>query len=230
MTDFLTLRLDGAMMAIGAESVSAKRRIKSLPSLSGLTGLIAAALGYGRHEFDKLQNLQDNLIYAARLDRQEGFLTDYQTAYLAKSDGVWTTYGHVEKRGGASLDNCHIMNKEYHISASVCVALRVYDGCAVTIKDIAKAIDSPVHPLFLGRKCCPPSDYINTGIFSANTFFDALNMRSKEYKAPTILPESEQEDGDILVNLDDMKVWKFGVHAGQRIGYLRNGLQILGDV
>src|SRR3954465_10821725 len=97
---FLLLRLETPLLAFGGEAVDARGVIADFPAASMITGLLANALGFRRSEGERLQRLQDRLIFAARIDRDGERITDFQTAQLGRNDLSWTTRGRPEGRAG----------------------------------------------------------------------------------------------------------------------------------
>ena len=83
MTRHLILHLEAPLMAFGGETVDNLGVIRSFPAVSMLTGLLANALGWRRVERQRHQDLQDRLVFAARMDREPHgglSLQDFQTA------------------------------------------------------------------------------------------------------------------------------------------------------
>ena len=105
----LIIRLEAPLMAFGGETIDNYGVIRRFPSASMLTGLLANALGLCRTQAQDHQELQDRLVFAARIDREPSGgvrMTDFQTAQLGASDTGWTTRGRPEGRaGGANTYN-----------------------------------------------------------------------------------------------------------------------------
>ena len=111
----LILNLEAPLMAFGGETIDNYGVVRPFPAASMLTGLLANALGWRRVEGKRHQDLQDRLVFAARIDREPAGrvrLTDYQTVQMGDSvdlfvqDGGWvigwTTRGTPDKRAGGS--------------------------------------------------------------------------------------------------------------------------------
>ena len=93
------LNLEAPLMAFGGETIDNYGVIRWFPAASMLTGLFANALGWRRIERDRHQQLQDRLVFAARIDREPAGgvrMRDFQTAQLGKNDVGWTTRGQSE--------------------------------------------------------------------------------------------------------------------------------------
>ena len=126
----LILNLEAPLMAFGGETIDNLGVIRWFPSASMLTGLLANALGWRRIERDRNQQLQNRLVFAARIDREplgSVRLRDFQTAQLSKSDRGWTTRGQPETRAGGAntYDAPHLRYRDYFPDMRVTVALRL---------------------------------------------------------------------------------------------------------
>ena len=81
------------------------------------------------------------------------------------------------------------------------------------VDQVCESLKSPVWPIFLGRKCCVPSEIIFQGTFSNK---DMCVDRAKEiaslkgrYCDYSVLQENSIDKGDVLV-LNDVPV-QFGI-------------------
>jgi CRISPR system Cascade subunit CasD len=93
-----------------------------------------------------------------------------------------------------------------------------------TLDAIARALDEPARPLFIGRKPCLPSSRVIAGRIQANTVLDAV------VQAPPLDPGAEngrvrifwpREEGTLSPErafaITDRRNWRSGVHGGGRI-------------
>lgn len=137
----LLLRLAGPLQAWGTSSKFSTRSTGKEPTKSGVIGMIAAALGRKRDEpVDDLASLR----YGVRIDQEGTVLRDYHTA----------KHPTIEKRK-------FITERMYLADAIFLVGL---EGDKDTLSAIDAALKSPVYPLFLGRRSCPPSGRLSLGI------------------------------------------------------------------
>ena len=178
------LRLEGPLQAWGDNSKFVIRRCMDGPTKSGVLGLICCAMGYSRdrcvHEpipDDALAQMAQRLVVkdprdckdprralldllntlriGVRVDRAGTRWWDYHTVGakvgLLRADGKG-----IKRTGGAKDDPIEtlVSRREYLCDASFLVALR---GDSSLIANIAKKLEKPVWPIFLGRKSCPPS-------------------------------------------------------------------------
>lgn len=130
----LLLRLAGPQQAWGDASRFARRDTRQEPTKSGVLGLLAAARGSRRT--DPLEDLA-GLRFGVRVDQPGTLLRDFQTA--------------------KSLDGKRTMPLSYRYYLADAVFLAAVEGDRSLIDGLAAAVRRPVHPLYLGRRACPPT-------------------------------------------------------------------------
>lgn len=107
------------------------RDTRSFPSKSGVLGLVAAALGRDRTApLDDLQSLK----FGTRIEQRGIRLYDFQTESFGAKNTISYRYYLSDWRFLAALS-----------------------GEDSLICEIGKALASPIFPLYLGRRSCPPS-------------------------------------------------------------------------
>ena len=213
-------------MAFGGVAIDQVGPTRNFPAASMLTGLIGNALGWCWSDRDQHQAMQDRLIFASRCDREGTMLTDTQNAQLAKSDKGWTTHGAPEGRAGASFGAPHRRFRDYLADASLCIVLRL-DPVeeAPTLDVVARALDRPARPLFLGRKpCLPAAPLLASGDqrwVTAGTAWEALRTvpgAGGPLRAQWPAGQGpESGDGvDRVADVADLRKWHTGLHGGAR--------------
>lgn len=151
MSSTLLLTLRGPLQSWGSSSRFAWRTTERVPTKSGVFGLLAAAKGIRRDE--PLTELL-GLSFGVRVDEPGRLLRDFQTARsLDGKDSMPLSY-------------------RYYLSDAVFVAAIGSDNQTL-LASLRDAIASPVFPLFLGRRSCPPDGPIDARIV-AGTVRDAL--------------------------------------------------------
>ena len=189
----LILNLEAPLLAFGGETIDNYGVIRPFPAASMLTGLLANALGWRRVEQQKHQQLQDRLVFAARIDREPAGnvrLTDYQTVRMGDTVDLyqqnnrwvigWMTRGYPDERRGAlgaagSGPFTHQRWRDYHADMRVTVALRLNPAEDYpTLEKLADKVQEPARPLFLGRKPCLPSRPLFGGLVEGDTALAAL--------------------------------------------------------
>jgi CRISPR system Cascade subunit CasD len=144
----ILLRLEGPLQSWGGhESKFVIRRTNTAPTRSGVVGILCAALGVSRADArHRLAELND-VRMGVRIDRPGIRWWDYHTVGARMEMRI--AEGEGKTKPGALLTR-----REYLCDASFLVALQ---GDAGLIASFRHALLNPVWPVFLGRKCCPPS-------------------------------------------------------------------------
>ena len=226
----LTLRLESPLMAFGGEIVDNLGVIRSFPSVSMLTGLLANALGWRRTERERHQRLQNRLVFAARIDREPARrvrLQDFQTVQLGANNRGWTTRGSPEgKAGGPNTYAApHLRYRDYFSDMQVTIALRMDPPDETpTIDELARALEEPARPLFIGRKPCLPSGPLFNGFQEGDTALAALKAvpmgekPSAHEPVRALWPAWEGTDESANTHmLTDQRNWVSGLHGGGRL-------------
>ncbi len=231
MARHLIINLESPFMAFGGETIDNLGVIRPFPAASMITGLLANALGWRRVDRQRHQDLQDQMVFAARIDREPhgGLSTrDFQTAQLAAKDKGWTTRGAPEERaGGANTYNApHLRYRDYYADMRVTVALRLepIDG-GLTLDRLAEALQEPARPLFIGRKPCLPSSRLFARFRDGDTSLAALLAHPLRDEKPsrdpvrTLWPAEEgspEIEASRTYMLTDQRNWISGLHGGGR--------------
>lgn len=231
----LILQLDAPLMSFGTLAVDNWRPTAPFPTLSAVTGLLGAALGYKRQHTGELQRLQNRLRLAARIDRRGELLMDYQTADLGQPwmDGSergvgWTSRHRVEARGkGESNRGTHIRRRQYWADAGVTLAVSLDPGREEpTVATVGAALREPVHPLYLGRKGCPPAKPLLWAEREARGPLAALAEvpRPVAGDAGSLPLQWDTDEGERFQEelVRDRRDWANQIHAGART--VRRGL------
>jgi CRISPR system Cascade subunit CasD len=225
MHPHLLVRLEAPIVSFGSEAIDNRGFTDDLPGLSLMTGLIANALGWMRHEGERHERLQSRLVMGVRVDRPGIRQTDFQTAQLRGDDAGWTTHGVVETRsGGVDTYNApHLRWRDQICDASMLVAFRL-DAVteSPTLDEVAEALARPARPLFIGRKHCLPHAPLLVGRLDAEDVPDALGrapwpdyVLAGTARARWSAGESERA-GSRTLRVGDERRWVQGVHAGTR--------------
>lgn len=148
----LFLRLEGPLQSWGDDSRWSVRRTRSEPTKSGVVGMLAAALGYGRDDAGQagIQRLAEALRLAVREDRAGVPLRDYHTVV----GGVLSAEGKI-KINASTREPETVVSERYYLSDACFLAALA--GPPDLLAEIREAVQRPVWPPFLGRKSCPPA-------------------------------------------------------------------------
>ena len=137
----LLLRLAAPLQSWGVDSKFEQRRgTMREPTKSGVIGMIAAALG--RNRDDPIDDLSA-LNFGVRIDQPGQILRDFHTARYKDDKPPYVT-------------------NRYYLSDAIFLA--GLEGDYDFLQEIESAIISPIYPLYLGRRSCPPVGRISLGI------------------------------------------------------------------
>lgn len=134
----LLLRFAAPMQSWGDGSRFSRRDTRREPTKSGVVGFVAAA--FGRRRTDAIDDIA-SLSYGVRIDRNGVLLRDFHTA--------------------RNESQAFVSERYYLADAIFLVGL---SGERTFLEQIDQAIRSPVFPLFLGRRSCPPEGRVTLGL------------------------------------------------------------------
>lgn len=142
----LLLRLAAPLQSWGSSSKFETRTTESMPTKSGVIGLLAAALGLSR---DSDLSRLDALRFGVRADRGGEAVKDFHMVHEEEF------YDSQEKKYVHSTDR-------YYLSDAVFLA--GVEGDENLLRELEFALRNPGFPLFLGRRSCPPTLPLVLGI------------------------------------------------------------------
>jgi len=168
----LFLRLAGAMQSWGTSSRLQLRRSDAYPSKSGVLGMVLCAKGVPREDSPKELGPLTPLLMGVRVDLAGTLDWDYHTA--GAKIGIRTAKGKIKRTGNTKDGPIETLlsRREYLYDASFLVGLH---GCADAVSACARALEDPVWPVFLGRKCCVPAERVFAGLGTFDNLSDALS-------------------------------------------------------
>lgn len=148
----LVLRLGGPLQAWSSSSRYNRRETDSIPTKSGVLGLLAAA--QGRRRSDPIEDLLD-LRMGVRVDQPGTLLPDYHTiSSLAGEPLLSASVGSQGKQKATSPKKYTHVTQRFYLQNACFVA--AIEGPETLIQNLAEAVCNPAFPLFLGRRSCPP--------------------------------------------------------------------------
>lgn len=147
-SSLLVLRLEGALQSWGDGSKWDDRDSTSMPSKSGIVGLLACAMGLERED-PEIAAMSDAISVTVRADRPGTKTVDFQTVTTLPGYHLQTVNG-TKRSSGDTI----ISKRTYLQDASFLVVIatdtRWHDR-------IAAALKAPKWCVYLGRKNCVPS-------------------------------------------------------------------------
>jgi len=148
MANTLFLRLQGPLQSWGERARWSVRDTAPEPTKSGVVGLLACAMGWNSD--DDLRRLARQVRLGVRCDQPGTLLVDYHTVV----GGVMSAEGRIKMTASTGEAETVVSRRHYLCDASFLVAVQ---GEPELIARLAEAVQTPHWPIFLGRKCCPPS-------------------------------------------------------------------------
>lgn len=150
----LLMRFAGPMQSWGTKSRFDERDTELEPSKSGVLGLICAALGIDRNDWEFLEPLTE-LHLGVRVDREGVLRRDYHTAQA------------VIRADGKGVQNTAVSQRYYLADAVFLVGLESEDRAL--LEQIQAALKNPRWPLSFGRKSFVPSKpiWLEDGLLEA---------------------------------------------------------------
>ena len=161
----LLLRFAGPLQAWGADSRFDVRRTNREPTKSGVIGLIASALGLRRNApLDELNRLR----FGVRVDREGVLLRDLHTVRKDKNTSYMTT--------------------RYYLSDAVFL-IGLHSDDEALMQRLEHAVRNPAHPLFLGRRSCPPEGRVCLGLRQ-------MPLEETLKSEPSLIPPKPSKPGE----------------------------------
>lgn len=202
----LLLRLAAPLQSWGDDSKFNNRRTYSIPTQSGVLGMLAAALGRKRNDtIDDLKTLE----MGVRVDQEGTELDDFQMVHGKKQSDI---------------------TRRYYLSDAIFLVGLSHSEDAFLGK-LKEALLHPVFPLFLGRRSCPPSYPLVLGIRDCS-LREALEQEPwlaqewRQKRLPGKLRLVLENDGDgaaVLHRLKDVPVSFNPEQREYRYRYIKEG-------
>lgn len=203
----LLLRLAGPLQSWGYRSRFSDRDTGLEPTKSGIVGMLCCALGRDRSQAPA--DLAELRMHS-RVDRQGTLLKDFHTAGGGVFRGSRDYFAPTSSGGKRK----HPVITERHYLQDACFLVAL-EGNSDLLDVLSQALLDPVWPLALGRRACPPSDFVLLGRREADgetalrdeplrlekCFLPLAWNEKKEQYEPDLLPQRlrlvlECEQGD----------------------------------
>lgn len=161
MPSFLVFQLKAPLASFGSSSGN-YRATDLRPRRSAVVGLLAAALGIERAQSERFAALSSALRLATVALKPPTVLVDFHTVQ-APASRLGTTR---REQLATGEPHCLPTRREYLQDGHWLVALQ---GPAQVLHECAQALEFPVFPLYIGRKCCVLSAYTAARVIEAET-------------------------------------------------------------
>ena len=222
MTKYLLFRLYGPMASWGEIAVGESRHSAVYPSRSALVGLLGAALGLRRYDNEAQQALVDGYRFGVKVLSVGVPLRDYHTVQAPprRTNVVYRTRAQ-ELANRQTLETLLSM-REYRCDSLAIAAVEALPSARWTLEEIAAALRSPVFPLYLGRKSCPPALPLAPELATAANLADAFASRQRSLLALTAKPDKAEAEWPSREDVRAFRLhhetvryhWEDGMEAG----------------
>ncbi len=186
----ILLKFAAPLQSWGTRARFETRHTDFYPSKSAVIGLIAAAIGYRRHEDAGIQKLSE-LDFAVRVDQQGLLSRDYHTATKYKADG--------------RIDRNYVTNR-YFLEDAVFVVAIGHEN-EEWVGGIASALQNPYFQPFLGRRSFPVTADFFIQIFDGGAMealkslpWQAHENEQRQQKATSFVSLPVYADSDLLTD------------------------------
>lgn len=215
---YILMWLEAPLQSWGVNSKYQRRDTLNFPSKSGIMGIILSALGKTGDQKELLSRfINTDLEIEGYFPKNKKGIAKLEDFHMVGSryneSDPWenllipkTSEGKKAVGGGAKLTYRYYMQ-----NMSYSAIVEVPDDL---VDDVSAALINPVWPLFLGRKCCIPSEIIFQGKFSSKQ--ECINKANEiaesknKYKGFSVFQGADYELGGEIITLNDVPI-SFGV-------------------
>ena len=182
-TRWILLWFEAPLQSWGADSKFSRRDTLEFPTKSGVLGLVLCALGASGEQKEllaKFTDLKQTVLSFKNQKNDASLLHDFQMIGSGyNSDNPWEDLLIPKKSDGkAPVGGGTKLTHRYYLQNAVfAVLLEVPEDLA---DSIANALQNPVYPIYLGRRCCVPTDFVYHGEFDSE---NEAEQAAREYAA-----------------------------------------------
>ncbi len=210
---YLLLWLEAPLQSWGADSRFGRRGTLDFPTKSGILGLLCCALGAGGEQIELLKEmgaLRQTVLSFRRSKEREALLRDFQmvgSGYDNKNP--WETLLIPKKSDGtAAVNGGSKITYRYYLQDAAFAA--ILEVPADKAQFFADALSNPCWDIYLGRKCCVPTDFIYQGSFATESFaiVRALEVAQEKKLVEDFRVLDGEHEGETII-LNDVPI-QFG--------------------
>lgn len=220
--NYVLLWLEAPLQSWGADSKFNRRDSLGFPTKSGVSGLILCAMGAQGAQTELLQALaplrQTVVSFVRRVGHppqlrtleREPMLEDFHMVGSGYDEtDMWQSL-HIPKKsdGAKAVGGGTKLTYRYFLQdAAFAVVVELPEALVATI---VQGLQQPVYDMYLGRKCCVPSDIVYRGVFSdeASALQAALTIAHDKQRAEDFRVIDGEHEGEVIT-LNDVAV-QFG--------------------
>lgn len=191
-TKTILLWLEAPLQSWGYDSKFNRRDTLEFPTKSGVLGLVLCAMGASGEQKELLARfatLKQTVVSFHYVDgkgnaeQKQPLLHDFQMIGSGYDENdLWqknlipkTAEGKSPVGGGTKLTH------RYYLQNAIFAVL--FEVPADLSDAIAESLKNPVYPIYLGRRCCVPTDFIFQGIFSNETDAEEAAIKKADEKS-----------------------------------------------
>lgn len=181
---YLLFDLTAPLQSWGSVTRATERVTDSVPTKSAILGLLAAAVGIDRSDYERKKTFDKCFNVAIAVETDGVTLKDYHTVQILSnySGGrIRTRRDALEYRKDNAKLATVLTNRHYLQDASFTIAITQVEEGPFDLEALRKAILKPHFPIYLGRRCCPPAAPLNPRIVETDTLEEALGGEEKRY-------------------------------------------------
>ena len=219
---YLLLWLEGPLQSWGHDSRFGRRDTLPFPTMSGVCGLLCAALGADGEQHELLAELTAGRwqvrAFAHQEKRHPAPLCDFQMVGSGydESDPWQLLLIPKTSEGKKAVGSGTKLTYRYYLQdCAFAVVIALEESLAQRLAD---ALVAPVWDLSLGRKNCVPTEFIGQGVYDSEAaawaHCDELAMDKGREHRFDVLPGADTE-GDEVLTLNDVPL-QFGVDKRYR--------------
>lgn len=190
-TRYILMWLEAPLQSWGFDSKFNRRDTLEFPTKSGILGLLFCALGASGEQKELLERFaplkQTVISFRYRKDGEFEpklpFLHDFQMIGSGYNDkDMWESLNIPKKSdGGAAVGGGTKLTHRYYLQNAVfAVLLEVPLDMS---DEITEALKNPIYPIYLGRRCCIPTDFVYQGNFDSAEAAEIAAFEKAEMKA-----------------------------------------------
>lgn len=221
-TCYLVLWLEGPLQSWGFDSRFCRKNTLEFPTKSGLLGMLCCAMGAGGEQREWLASMAPlkNTILAYSKETHTPLLRDFHMigSGYNESDSFEALMIPRTSEGKKPVGKSSKLTYRYYLQDAYFAA--ILEIPSDQAERLSQSLINPVWDLFLGRKNCPPSDFIFRGIFKTEE--GAVSKASeigKEKSLKEIFQVLEGEhDGEVII-LNDVPI-EFGQNKTYKQRYV----------
>ena len=170
-----------------------ERPTETMPSLSGIVGIIANALG--RRRAEPIEDIANGAELAVRADRPGRLLCDFHTI---GTPGRYT----LASDTGKQKRNPEVTNR-FYLSDAAFLAVYTPPPDGLSAIDILYALANPARPLYLGRRSCPPAERVAVTTAASSQTPEEILSTAKLLRSRPRASALPLSDADYYETVDD---------------------------